>query len=207
MARTEKVWIKNLVDFAKPSILKPVSWAISYFVFLIMFLILLTLLLPSQSLYVSFRDSIVSLGKSVNIEIKKKNDLNLLIGHSDSEKGLQDDNYEVVTSNINQYEGIWFAISNLNYEDTYRNVRLFITFLDENKKIDGKDGGNGGWTKFKDNNFNNGTCKEIGPRLVIQTSSINFKYPKYDKYTFRYSIYADGYKPKSGIKTIIVKDK
>jgi hypothetical protein len=153
---------------------------------------------------VSFRDSIVSLAKSVNLEVKKKNNLILKIGHSDSEKGLQDDNYKVTISDINEYARVWFAIYNPESEDTYKNVRLFIVFRDKDKKIDGKDSGNGKWIKFQDSHFNYGLISEIGPGIIAPTNSIDFRFPQNGNYTFHYAIYSDGYKPITGIKSIIV---
>lgn len=202
-----KKHIKKLFNFIKPSILKPISWSISSLVFILLFLFLLNILLPKFNLYVSFRDSIVSLAKSVNIEVKKKNNLILKIGHSDSEKGPQDDNYKITSSNINEYIGVWFAVYNPESEDTYKKVRFFIVFLNENNKVDGeyKDRKNGIWTKFKDGHFNYGFYNDFGPGIMMQTDSINFKFPKYGKYGFRYVIYADGYRPVSGTKTIIVE--
>jgi hypothetical protein len=200
-----KKWIKKIFVFAKPSVLKPISWAISSLVFILLFLFLLNILLPKFNLYVSFRDSIVSLAKSVNIEVKKKNNLILKIGHSDSEKGLQDDNYKVTISDISEYVGVWFAIYNPESEDTYKNVKLFIVFQDKEKKIDGKDSGNGKWTKFQDSHFNYGLISEIGPGIITPTNSINFRFPQHGNYTFHYAIYADGYKPITGVKSIIIE--
>lgn len=187
-------------------ILKPFSFAISSLSFLIFFLLFLHLMLPKLNLYVSIRESIVNLGKTVNIEIKKKNELSLLIGHSDSSQGLKEDKYEISLSNIDDFSpGIWFGIKNPNEEDIYKNVRLFIQFVDENRKIDGKGAIDSGWIKFKDNYFNFGVIEKIIPSFVVQTNSIAFKFPEYGNYNFKFAIYADGYKAASGSKTIIVK--
>lgn len=184
----------------------PLRYALISFLFISFILGLLSIFnfLSPFKLYVSMRDSIVEIGRAVHIVIKKDNELVLYMGHSDSSKGLKEDNYEIEPNSQN-ISSLYFAIENPNEEDTYKSVRLFLQFLDEDKKVDGKDGGFGGWTKFKDNNFNYRLKGTILQHMTVQLNLLHLKFPKKGKYIFSYSLYADGYKPKNGLKTIIVK--
>lgn len=200
-----KKFILELVKFVKAVLYKPFQSAIVAIVFLTSFLLILNKIAPRFNLYVSVRDSIVEMGKALNIVIKKENELSLYIGHSDSGQGLREDNYQVSWVSKNESSRIWFAVMNPNEEESYTSIRIFIKFIDATRIVDGKDVEGGLWVKFKDNHFNYGVIRQLPQSTMGQTNAIDFTFPEPGTYSFKYTLLADGYKPKSGLKSIIVE--
>ena len=174
-------------------------------VFLSVILLVLLFVMKPFGLYVSVRDTLVELGRIIHVVVKKENKLLLAMGNQGSTQRLQKDNYIVNLSGTG-VEKFYFTLINPEQEEVYKSVRLFITFLDENTKVDREDSkDSAGWTMFQSNNFNYGPIPEILPNIGSTTGPIFFQFPKKKTYTFNYALYADGYEPKTGFKNIIVQ--
>jgi NADH:ubiquinone oxidoreductase subunit len=185
---------------------KPLYYLLVFFTTLI----LIKLIIPIVScgkLYVSYKESLVELGKLTHIAVKKENKLQFKIGHSDSAYGTRDDNYEVEYSKDNT-QNIWFQIINDDYEDVYNNVVIYLKFNESdliNKVEIDIPNSDTSWIKFKDGEFSNLVKREIKQKNLVQTNCLQFKFKKKGEYPFSCTIQADGYKPISYKKHLIVK--
>jgi hypothetical protein len=178
-----------------------------YLLILFTTLLIICIIIPIISgfkLYVSYNDSLIKLGELVHVVIKKENNLQFKIGHSDSSYPVKEDYFEVKYSPTG-YQNIWFQIVNNDRENVYNNVVVFLDFAQAGNKekieinIPDKESF---WVKFKEGYFNNNNSPitMIRPQNISQLYSLQFKFKEKGEYIFNCSIFADGYKSVRHIK-------